>query len=179
MIPPPDYEIRRDAADAVFITGNRAVSLPHDLRLVEREAAALLKDTKVRAVFMGGAEGIDTLMLQVLKAFKTRFHLEYPALIAVCPCTRMELREEPRRAVEVCADIVVELENRITSDNKYLAFHLRNEYMVNHSSRGIGFWNEDKRSGTYSCMSYARLDGKPVREVVILGNSRRPTSRRG
>ena len=127
---------------------------------------------------MGGAEGVDTLMLRVLKAFKNRLKLEYPVLIVVCPCTRNELLDEPRQAAEKCADIIVELENRITSDDKFAAFFTRNEYMVNHSLTGVGFWNGEKRSGTYSCMSYARRKSKLVREVTILGADRRPTPRR-
>ena len=145
-----------EVGSSAFITGSRAYGRPFETqRIVEIEMAALMKRPTIKAVYLGAADGIDTLCLKTLRAFREKVGADGPYLIAVCPCTMSEVPDEARAMVERCADRIIELENRITVEDGWDSFKIRNRYLVDHAAHGRAFWN-GKPGGTLHAMTYAK-----------------------
>lgn len=44
-------------------------------------------------------------------------------------------------------------------------YHKRNEWMVDHATHVLAYWNGEPKGGTYACRNYAIKTGKPVRNI--------------
>lgn len=155
--------------ESVFITGSRRYGRQTDvLRVVELAMKGIIRDTSLKCVYLGGAIGIDTLALKVLRMYRGSLKNSFPFLIVVCPNTVDDLPEEARSVADKCADRYVELGNRITADDRYESFHIRNRYMVDRSREGRAFWNQESLNcGTISAVNYATKLGKPTTLATI------------
>lgn len=160
-----------EVSSSVCVNGSRQYGRPMEThRLVEIHGAGIIKDLSIKTVYVGGALGIDTVMLKTLRAFREKLKAELPYLIVVCPCTIAELPEEARAVAERCADRIIELENRITVEDKFSAFFIRNEYMVDRVRKIKAMTTDtDMRSpsGTMAAVRYAKRTGKDFEVVQI------------
>ena len=158
-----------EVESSAFITGSRAYGRPLEVqRIVEIEMAALMKKPTIRCVYTGGASGIDSLCLKTLRAFREKVGADGPYLIVVCPCTVRELPDDARAVADRCADRIVELENRITVEDGWEAFKIRNRYLVDHAGVGRAFWNgASMKSGTFHAINYATMRHREMKIVSI------------
>ena len=170
----PESTFEPEIQSSLCINGSRAFGKPMEVqRIVEIQMAAVMRDSTVKTVYTGGADGIDSLCLKTLRAFRERVKGDGPYLIVVCPCTEEELPPMAREVARRCADRIIELENRITLEDGWQSFKTRNNYMVEHSCRLQSFWNgESEKSGTTQAAQYARSLGKGV-EIISIPSPRK------
>lgn len=115
-------------------------------------------------VYLGGAEGIDTLALDWLAQ-----HAQ-AALTVVVPCTLADQPDQARQTVRDaarCAGRVslVELGAPQLDED---AYHARNRWMVDRSDLVIGFpHGDDPRSGTWYTIRYGAEQSRPRLIVPI------------
>lgn len=152
----------------VAITANRLL-IPSDHEIIAIQMAKLMTDPLVEAIYFGGAIGGDTVALQ---ACLDMTFLDRPKLIVVVP---FKLSDQPKitRSVSEQADELIELGNPITVSDGYRSYHIRNEFMCDHSSKIVAFWNKStKPSGTAACIRYALKTKKEVEIVEIKGEDK-------
>lgn len=147
-------------------TGHR----PEKLRLPETEIKRLLKKAIMQAVmdgyttFISGmARGIDMWAAQMVLELKKTNDIK---LAAVSPYYGFEKRwssENKRKYYEIidAADMV----KFMCEDYTKAAFHIRNAFMVDNSSRIIAAYNGSS-GGTKNTIDYARKKG--LEEVNVL-----------
>lgn len=147
---------------AAAITGHRTLG-PTSIRRVWTAAKTLLKNQTIDAIYLGGASGVDTEFLKAALQYRVGLR---PRLIVVVPDTverqPVSTREWTRRA-----DGVVQLLEPITSDNRYLSYRKRNEYLVDQSTFLIAFFNGNFKSGTGNAIRYAEKCGKKVYTIPV------------
>lgn len=147
---------------AAAITGHRTLG-PISIRRVWTAAETLLKNLTIDVVYLGGASGVDTEFLKAALQYRVGLR---PKLIVVVPDTverqPVSTREWTRRA-----DEIVELLEPITSDNRYLSYKKRNEYLIDQSTFLIAFFNGNFKSGTGSAINYAKKCGKKVYTIPV------------
>ena len=127
----------------------------------------IAKNRTVDAIYFGGALGADTVALQA--SHEARID-KRPHLVVVTPDTAARQPIEARRWFKL-ADEVVELRHKITKDDRYAAFKLRNQYIVDISTSLVAFWNGEVKSGTGSAVRMARDVGLMVHHVKIEGRT--------
>lgn len=147
---------------AAAITGHRTLG-PISIRRVWTAAETLLNNLTIDVVYLGGASGVDTEFLKAALQYRVGLR---PKLIVVVPDTverqPVSTREWTRRA-----DEIVELLEPITSDNRYLSYKKRNEYLIDQSTFLIAFFNGNFKSGTGSAINYAKKCGKKVYTIPV------------
>ena len=175
----PDPIFEPEFETSLFINGSRKYGRTIGvLRLMEIEMAKVMRDPAIKTVYAGGALGIDSLSMKVLRTFREQVKADGPYLIVVCPCTMNELPDEARAVAERCADRIIELENRITVEDEFASFKIRNKYGVDHAKYFKAFWNgESQKSGTMHAVRYAQGLGHGV-EVVRIPPPDKPNERR-
>ena len=106
-----------------------------------------------------------------MKGELDRVCINKPQLIAVVPDT---LVRQPKitHSVTKRADRLIELGQQITMSDGWRAFHVRNEYMVDHANIAVSFWNRQQKGGTYACITYFLNQGKDVHNVKIIGEDK-------
>lgn len=158
----------------VAITANRNLTRADEV-VIHETMMSLAFDVQPGEIIFGGARGGDTVaLLAVRKRFRGHgTHAVHRArLVVIVPDTIAAQTSEAQWAIRECADEVIELRSRITRDDGWAAYHRRNEAMVDRATHVVGFWNGDHRSGTWSCIAYARRMGRPVWVVPIVGADR-------
>lgn len=135
----------------VGITGHRSLA-KGDIPKIRAALKALVGNPAVSEIWFGGALGADTVALQAALEFRVG---RRPKLVVVVPNTTDHQPVETRAWIHR-ADQVIELKAEITVKNKYQAFQQRNEFIVDHSSVLVAFWNGLFKSGTGSCVRYAQ-----------------------
>lgn len=147
------------AALNIAITGHR--------KLFERDRSIVIervrrfRDEGVGAVFVGGALGVDTLVVETLLDQE-----RHPTIVTVVPC-RIDDQPIAVRAILRRSDQIIELGIPITDRDGWQAYKVRNQYMVDHCDRLVAFHNGSTQSGTWSTMHYANRIGRPVEVVGI------------
>jgi pimeloyl-ACP methyl ester carboxylesterase len=154
----------------VAITANRNLTRRDEATIGARcrELCALSPDE----VIVGGARGGDTVALVAV----ARYRGPATALVVVVPGTLAEQPREAQEAVRLwCSlgrDVVIELGLTITAADGFEAFKVRNRVMVDRGTHALGFWNGDRRSGTYSALAYAARLGRPLWVEALEGGDR-------
>lgn len=146
----------------VVISGHRDIS-PDDVRKVWAAMKLIIENPSVDEIWIGGARGVDD---EALKAsLHYRGDRKKPMLVVVVPD---KVVHQPRQCWEFIrrADRVIELEQPITAADKFASYRNRNEFMLNHGSVLVAFWN-GKRSGTGNAVSYAKKLSIPVKHISI------------
>jgi DNA polymerase III epsilon subunit-like protein len=145
-----------DGEQVVAVTGHRYITA-EDGATVARVVAEY---PACKWVF-GGAIGVDTVALrEARKAGLSWLEVIVPGTVAQQP-------PEARRAIEECADSVVEMRARNLRDSA--AFMDRNKAMVHAASEVLAF-TDGGPSGTRNAMEYARFQARPVRVVGVQGS---------
>jgi len=144
------------------ITGHRTIG-PKSTKRVWTAAATLLRNLTVDQIYIGGASGVDT---EFLKAALHHRVGDRPRIIVVVPDT-VERQPISTRAWTRSADEVIELQEPITSDNKYLSYLIRNKYIVDRGTFLVAFFNGSFRSGTGQAINYAKKLGKAVYTIPV------------
>lgn len=153
---PPERESWKIAS----ISGHRNLS-PQGKARVRKAMVALLKKDAVDAIYFGGARGTDTLALQA--AAEVRVGLR-PHLVVVVPDKAESQPFEARQWFHL-ADEVIELGNPIASRDRYQAFRIRNQYLVDVATLLIAFFNGDQKTGTGQAIRMAEEVG--LRVVLV------------
>ena len=157
------HPMSADGEQVVAVTGHRHITR-EDEATVER---AVAEYPACKWVF-GGAIGVDTVALrEARKAGLSWLEVIVPGTVAQQP-------PEARRAIEECADSVVEMRARNLRDSA--AFMDRNKAMVHAASEVLAF-TDGGPSGTRNAMEYARFQARPVRVVGIEGSDWRKVKR--
>lgn len=160
----------------VAITANRDITR-NDLAVFER-AMRDLCEMRPEEIITGGARGGDTVCLDLAGRHRditrTRLVVIVPDRAHVQP---REAQDAIRRWIIPGHDEVIELGRVITRADGFNAFKVRNAAMVDRARAApdpftLGFWNGDKRSGTYSCLAYASRVSCPLWVEAIEGSDK-------
>ena len=143
-----------DDPKAVAITGHRHLS-DKDKATIWRSMQTLVCNPTISEILFGGAVGADTEALQAALLHRKG---KSPRLTVVVPC-REEDQPWAARKWFGQADKVIELGNPITSADRYESYHIRNRYLVDHAISVVAFWDGLPKSGTGSCVRYAKDKG--------------------
>lgn len=133
-------------------------------------ASVVMKTKGIEYVNFGCAQGVDTEMLYYCGSFRNAFKDECndAKLVAYVP-DRLSVINNERSiwAVKTFADKTVELKNKITEENGWKSYHIRNQTLVDNCDILIAMPLEkmNPRSGTRSTMNKGWSQGKQV--VVI------------
>jgi uncharacterized phage-like protein YoqJ len=144
------------------ISGHRSIG-PNSKKRVWNAVKLLVENSTIRAIYFGGARGVDN---EALKAALYYRKGAYPRLIVVIPNTIEEQPTETRQWT-TRADEVIELKQVITSEDGYLSYRKRNEYLVDHGTFLVAFFNGNFKSGTGQAIRYAEKLGKPVYKISV------------
>ena len=159
----PEFE----RVETLAVTGPRRLQ-NRDMLKVQQTAVKILRKTRIRRVFLGGATGLDTVLLIVIRQFRDRTNTSFlPRLVVVVPGYLSDQPPDARDAAERYADSIIELGNRITSEDGWRAFHLRNEYMIDRAGELLYFNNGSINSGSRSAFNYAGRTKVPVWEETL------------
>lgn len=151
----------------VAVTGHRAVHAD-DRPLVVGTIRALVEDG-VDQFFFGGALGVDSIALEgAYVATLDGKGRKPPKLTVVVPDRVGDQPRLARLAIVEFSTNVIELHNKISAVDKWKAFRLRNQYMVDHATEVFAFLDRSNRpSGTRQCVAYAERMKKPVHRVYL------------
>ena len=159
----PEFE----KVETLAVTGPRRLQSRDTLK-VQQTAVKILRKTRIRRVFLGGATGLDTVLLIVLRQFRDRTNKSFlPRLVVVVPGYLSDQPPDARDAAEKYADSIIELGYRITAEDGWEAFHIRNRYMIDEAGELLYFNNGSVQSGSRSAFNYARKIGVPVWEETL------------
>ncbi len=136
----------------VSVTGHRDLTEANRLR-VWAAMKGLIMNPKVDEIWFGGAKGADNEALKA--ALHHRGSALVPRLVVVVPDTVSQQPWECQVIIQR-ADQRIELGLPITADDRYAAYHRRNEFLVDHASLLVAFWDGKKSSGTSSTVNYAK-----------------------
>ena len=169
---------------SLVFTGHRELygpdySDPRYSKLINRlkEVIDYYSDSVTEMIF-GGAPGLDTIAMLTAYSLKP----EYPnlRLILAVPFRMQDFgwNEEDTLRYEKCkqvADEIVYVDSieyyaRTNTPEGYpnpKKFKIRNEYMVDRGTYLVSVWDGRYKSGTYSCMNYARKCNN-IRHIMVL-----------
>lgn len=152
----------RQAWKIASMTGHRDLS-PKDLYRLQTAMKGLATNPTIDAIYFGGAMGADTEALRT--ALEVRVGAR-PHLVVVVPYT---VYHQPSSTHQVThsADEVIELGNKITADDRFASYQIRNQYLVDVCSLLVAFWNGNYKSGTGSAVQMAERQGKPIHRIPM------------
>ena len=150
----------------IAITGNRNLT-EADKSLLTQKIKELVSNPQIEKIFFGGARGADTEALKVALAERKTNVI----LTCVVPNT-IEHQPYETREISRLADEIIELKNEISPNDRFKAYKIRKEYMIDNADEVVAFWSSDFRSGTYSAINYARKQNKKVEIVEIKGEDK-------
>lgn len=147
---------------SVSITGHRDLG-PLSKKRVWASMKILVAKPHVGVIYFGGALGTDTIALKAALHYRIG---KRPHLVVVVPDTTSH---QPAAARDwICqADEVVELGNPITQDDGWASFKKRNEFLVDHGSCLVAFFNGNYKSGTGHAIRYAEKNGLTVYKILV------------
>lgn len=123
----------------------------------------LVENRSIKEIYLGGAGGTDTEALKVVIYYRRKGS---PRLVGVLPDTIEQQPAETHQWIRK-ADEVVELKQAITSEDGYASYRKRNEYLVDHGTFLVAFFNGNFKSGTGQAISYAEKSGKVVYRISV------------
>lgn len=142
------------------LTGHRSLGLNFDKDQLEKELKALVK-SGVDTFYCGMAVGFDITACKILLEMKKKRKVK---VVACIPCPEQDLhftdeeKKAYRESLALC-DAMVIISTSYTGD----CMKKRNYYMVDNADMVYAYFNNNKRSGTYQTMNYAKKSGKKVR----------------
>lgn len=145
------------------ITGHRDLS-EGNRRVIWAAMKGLVSNPKVTEIWFGGAKGADNEALKA--ALHHRGTLSVPKLVVVVPDHLLHQPRECQLIIER-ADQVIELKNPIMADDRYASYHRRNEFLVDHASVLVAFWDGKPGSGTASTVNYAKKTKCIVKHIPM------------
>lgn len=143
----------------IAISGTRNISL-EDHRAIESSISGIMKPG-LTEIFFGGARGADTAALEA--AHKLRRPDANPKLTVIVP---RKLGDQPRvatKAVERCADSVIELGANLLTGEAYRA---RNAALIKDADLLLAFW-DGKSRGTKMTIDLANKKGIAISIVQL------------
>ncbi len=168
-----------DRALSVAFTGNRQITAPRGVYvddlcgLISESLSRVLEELyhEGKRIFLsGGAVGFDLLAAEAVLRLRER--CSDVQLVVVVPFIGQELKYSPSQRQRY--DRVVSMADRVVVlEPKYsiAAYHLRNEYLIEHSSFVVAYSNGRGR-GTASTLSRAIANGVKYLNVFdLLGGS--------
>lgn len=146
----------------VSISGHRAIG-PNSKRRVWYAVQTLIENSTIKAIYFGGARGTDNEALKAALYYRKGW---FPRLIVVLPDTIEQQPAETHQWIRR-ADEVIELKQPITSEDGYLSYRKRNEYMVDYATFLVAFFNGNFKSGTGQAIKYAEKLGRTVYKINV------------
>ena len=160
----------REKAKSCCFTGHRNLLADEELdidKLIKEIDQAVwgLRERGYDTFYVGGALGFDTLAAQRLLKMRDYCPSWKMEVILVMPCRNqargwMVTQKEAYRDIQRRVDEVICLQEEYTSG----CMHVRNRFMVDHSSACIAYCHET-RGGTAYTVKYARQKGL---EIIML-----------
>lgn len=144
------------------VTAHRSITV-RDAQVILQTMIDIVRSGEVDVILFGGAIGGDTIALRGALHFRRG---TIPRLGVVVPDT---VKHQPISTQEFTykADFVVELKNPITSDNRFLAYTLRDQYIVDQATSFLAFYSGNPITGTGKTVRMAQRKGIPVQVVTI------------
>ena len=132
-----------------------------------KEQFVQLYDKGVRCFYDGGALGVDLWSGELLLELKEQPEYSDIELVLVLPFDGHDRDWDPksRRRLSVLRQHSTEVVIAGTAENSPVTnYRLRNQYMVDHASRLLAVYDNDRnlRSGTMQTVNYARRKGLPI-----------------
>ena len=145
-----------DGERVVGVTGHRHIAAED-----EATVARVVAEYPACSWRFGGAAGVDTAALRAArKAGLSWLEVIVPGTVAQQPA-------EARKAIEECADAVVEMHGDLSRRETYAR---RNAAVVHDASEVLAFLDGRRESsGSRQCAEYARMMGRPVTVVGLQG----------
>ena len=122
----------------VGISGAREIS-DQDIKTIHDEMNKLVTDPLVSEIIFGGARGTDTWALLSAYDIKKTLSLNRPKLTVIVPNLVSNQPKAAQKAINVCADNVIRLQQEITRYNGWKALFDRNIAMINKSDMMVCF----------------------------------------
>lgn len=140
----------------IAYSGHRYIS-DYDLDILNATVRRDMRDPDVDEMFFGGAIGCDSHLLRF--AYLARTTRKTPIFTVVCPDTLERLPKYAKSCAKKYADRIVELHHPIQASDGWLAFRLRNHWMVDQikdCGQLNAFWSGRESGGTWDAIQYAR-----------------------
>jgi len=153
----------------VSFTGTRKYSLNGDnIDKLKMVAYTMMGRQDINILCFGGAEGVDTDMLCYCGRLKN--HLLPRTLKVILPDTIEQVTEFARDSIEKYADEVIELGNKITRDDGYNSYRLRNTELVLDADILWAFPKKGNypRSGTWMTVNIAKNFNKSSKHQIAI-----------
>ncbi len=143
-------------------TGRRNIANENIAFVTEKLKNAILKaiDTGYKIFISGMAEGTDTIAAEVVKELQQKYKDIY--LIAYLPYQKKLFSKEIAGLLPCCKEIcVAEIENQKG------CYHLRNRYMIEHSSLLIAVTDGKQGGGTDYTIKYGQKMGIHIEKIYF------------
>lgn len=141
------------------LTGHRALGINFDRTTLEQELKRLIK-SGVDTFYCGMALGFDIIACQILLEMRKKYKIR---IVACIPCPEQDIRfnDEEKKAYR---SAVADCDERVVISMTYTGdcMKKRNYYMVDNADFVYAYYNNNRRSGTYQTMNYAKKIGKKI-----------------
>lgn len=146
------------------VTGHREI--PEDkkeyvIAELEREIRAAIADGYTRFI-SGFAEGVDLIFAALIIELKAQ---GYPLVLEAALPYRGRLNSRDisfQKVISLCDRIKV-----LCEKSSYNCYHIRNQYMVDESSRVIAVYDGRDDGGTSYTVNYANTQGRTVKMIKV------------
>ncbi|MBD3194562.1 MAG: hypothetical protein GF317_05860 [Candidatus Lokiarchaeota archaeon] len=131
-----------------------AITGPRKFRDIDKKPLRyffMLFSESMKEIKVGGAKGIDTYILSL--ALEYNKNNDKKIYISVYLPDTLEQQPKSTWAITRQADEIIELRNKITKEDNYLSYRIRNKEMIKKTIGLLAFWNGSVRSGTYMSMN--------------------------
>jgi uncharacterized phage-like protein YoqJ len=157
----------------IAFTGHRPKDLPLNSESWIRVALENAVDVQIRKAkekgeivefFTGMAIGVDQIAAEI--CIKKRKKGEPVKVHAAIPFKgqqwkwSQQAQRQYNELLSLCDEVHV-----VCEKSSVVAFHKRNEYMVNNSEKVVAVWTGKETGGTASCIEYAKKRNRPILQI--------------
>src|SRR5438046_4031647 len=120
-----------DRDEGIAISGTRFLA-PHHTRSICDVIRQRIIKSKIKFMLFGGACGVDDIALKASYQYREHSRSFYPRLVVVVPDQVIDQPFDAREGIRKLSDSTIELGNRITEDDNFESYRIRNRWMIDH-----------------------------------------------